>query len=234
MVNETLQNKDSTEDKKTTKQRQIRSWQLRLLPWMVGVPTVLIIIFIILATIQFNRFNTEISTYKNSELNDVLPSPKDTSGNYLITGNPEYVKLFTLAKMEEESMNRRYSQGGVLLSARLYTQWLGFVTGMILAIVGSVFIISKLNEKTSKLDMSYNEQVRLQLTSSSPGVIFGVLGTCLMLATIFTHNNIDVKDMPLYLNYPAMQELHARQPSGNEGGKIKSQSEGKNDSIPIH
>jgi hypothetical protein len=38
------------------------------------------------------------------------------------------------------------------------------------------------------------------MVSSSPGIIFGVLGTALMLTTILTHSEISVKDMPLYLN----------------------------------
>lgn len=45
----------------------------------------------------------------------------------------------------------------------------------------------------------------MNVASSSPGIIFGVLGTGLMLATILTHSEIDVQDQPLYLNPNTIQ-----------------------------
>jgi hypothetical protein len=192
----------------TSKQeRMLYSWQRKLLPWMVGLPSVLILAFIILATQQANQLNKEIKSYGQSQIDQNLPLPNDTTDDNPVIANLEYVKWYTLAKMEEEAMDRRYSQAGVLLMARVYTVYLGFFTGMLLAIVGSVFIISKLSEKQSRIDLAYKEQVKLQFISSSPGIIFAVLGTALMIATIVQHNTIDVKDTPLFLNYPTIQQL---------------------------
>jgi len=192
-------------------ERMLYSWQRKLLPWMVGLPSLLIIAFIILATQQANQLNKEIKGYGQSQIDQSLPLPNDTTNNFIVVANLEYVKLYALAKLEEESMDRRYSQAGVLLMARVYTVYLGFFTGMLLAIVGSIFIISKLSEKKSTMDIAYKEQIKLQLISSSPGIIFAVLGTGLMIATIIQHNNIDVKDTPLFLNYPAIQQLKSSQ-----------------------
>jgi hypothetical protein len=102
--------------------------------------------------------------------------------------------------MEEKSLDRRYSQGGLLLVSRIFTKYLGFFTGMILAIVGAVFVIGKLQESTSDIEGSMSDQMKLKIVSSSPGIIFGVLGTVLMLSTILQHAEISVKDQPLFLN----------------------------------
>ncbi len=42
--------------------------------------------------------------------------------------------------------------------------------------------------------------MKFSIVSSSPGIIFGILGTFLMIATIMTHNKIEIQDRPLYLN----------------------------------
>lgn len=185
---------------------RLYAWQNRLLPWMVLLPTLLISAFIILATVQVNRFNNYVYKQDNSSVSNAIPSPMAATTDSSLARNMEYIKWYTLAKMEEESIQRRYDQGGVLLMSRIYTKYLGFFTGMILAIVGAVFIISKLKEDTSNVEGSISEQVKLKVVSSSPGVIFGILGTVLMLGSVFQHNDITVKDMPLYLNYYTLQQ----------------------------
>jgi hypothetical protein len=71
---------------------------------------------------------------------------------------------------------------------------------MILAIVGAIFIIGKLQESSSNIEGAVGDQMKLKIVSSSPGIIFGVLGTVLMLSTILQHAVIELKDQPLFLN----------------------------------
>lgn len=177
------------------KNKQLFRWQNRLMPWMIAVPSVLICAFIIIGTIKLNGFEKFVykGNREQSELN--LPAPTDSGFH-----SAKYLEWYSLVKMEELSINRRYNQGGVLLMSRIYIKYLGFFTGMILAIVGSVFIISKLKEEVTELEGSVQEKTKFKLVSSSPGIIFGLLGTMLMMTTILTHSEITVKDMPLYLN----------------------------------
>jgi hypothetical protein len=186
-------------------------WQNRLIWWMTIVPTILILVFIILATLQLNRFNQEIISYKESELEPVYMSYGEGK-TVSYQDNADYIKFYTLAKMEDLSMRKRYSQAGVLLMSRVLTKYFGFFTGMILAIVGAVFIISKLQEERSDIEGSVSDNIKLKMVSSSPGVIFGILGTILMLATILQHSEINVKDMPLYLNSGNLAIPSAAQP----------------------
>ena len=193
-----IQKADGLEERQ--KQKDLIQWQTKLLPWMVILPSLLILVFVYLATRQLNIFSSEINNYKTSELDKTFLNARDSV--LKIPGNikaDEFTKLYILSKMEEQSMNKRYSQAGALLTARLYTKYLGFFTGMILSIVGAVFIISKLKEDTSNLELS-SEKFKLAIISSSPGIIFGILGTMLMMTTIIRHTGTEIQDSAIYFN----------------------------------
>ena len=179
---------------------QINSWQKRLLPWLIIMPTILMLLFVYLATRQMQRFNSVIDSKSESVIEKIIPFPSDTALSANLKGNMDYIRWITLARMEEKSLDRRYSQGGLLLASRIFTKYLGFFTGMILAIVGAVFIIGKLQESSSDIEGAMGDQMKLKIVSSSPGIIFGVLGTVLMLSTILQHSEIELKDQPLFLN----------------------------------
>lgn len=170
-------------------------WQNRLLPWLIIMPTLLILLFVYLATRQMEKFNVVLEEKPTS----ILKEDEFAEMSANLQDNMTYIRWITLVKMEENSYNRRYAQGGALLASRIFTKYLGFFTGMILAIVGSVFIIGKLQEQTTEIEGEVSAQIKGKLSSSSPGIIFGVLGTVLMLSTILQHNEIEVKDQPLYL-----------------------------------
>jgi hypothetical protein len=160
----------------------------------------LMLLFIYLSTKQLNEFSADVGNYKTSEIDKLVSSVPDKNS---ILGenikNNDFLKYYVTVKMEEQLVNKRYTQGGSLLLARLYAQYLGFITGMILAIVGSVFIIAKIKEAETKFDASIQGKT-LSLASTSPGIIFAFLGTILMIITITSHNQIQVTDSSTYLN----------------------------------
>ncbi len=182
-------------------EQQLEKWQQKLLPWLIILPTILIGTFIFLATVQMRNFEGYIYHGDKSEIDNVLPAVAAVKVDSNIQSKLGYLQLYTLAKMEEHSINRRYNQAGAIMMSGIYTKYLGFFTGMILAIVGSVFIISKLKEDASDLEGSVKDQIRFKVLSSSPGIIFGVLGTLLMTVTILKRAEVNVKDQPLYLNF---------------------------------
>ena len=107
---------------------------------------------------------------------------------------------FTYQK-KYEIAEKLFSQDKSLTPAALGSitdEYNGFL--FILAIVGAIFIIGKLQESSSDIEGAVSDQMKLKIVSSSPGIIFGVLGTVLMLSTILQHAEISVKDQPLFLN----------------------------------
>ena len=203
--------------------KQTNAWQKKLLPWLILMPTMLILLFVFLATRQMERFNKVIDEKSESVIERIIPSPSDTALYAKLKGNMDYIRWVTLARMEEKSFDRRYSQGGLLLLSRIFKNYLGFFTGMILAIVGSVFIIAKLEEGKTDLEGGMGNNMKVKLASSSPGIIFGVLGTILMLSTIMQHTDISVTDRPLFLTQGNMIESSA--------GTVMAQD--SNTSIPL-
>lgn len=203
------------------------NWQNKLMPWMIAMPTVLILLFVYLATRQMEKFNAVLDEETSSIMDEMA---KDDSLDLSeIKNSMDYVRWVTLVKMEERSLNRRYTQGGALLSARLFTKYLGFFTGMILTIVGAVFIIGKLQEKTTEIEGEVGNGMKGKLSSSSPGIIFGVLGTLLMLSTIFQHSEISVSDQPLFLNSTNLYLNTAGQNANKPGeGEFEITTAGQN------
>ncbi|MEO6454242.1 MAG: hypothetical protein ABIN97_09230 [Ginsengibacter sp.] len=202
------------------------AWQQKLLPWMIIMPTILIGIFIFLATLQMRNFDSYIYHGDKSEIESALPGILSVKVDSNIDSKLGYIKLYTLAKMEELSLNRRYNQAGALMMSGIYTKYLGFFTGMIMAIVGSVFIISKLKEDATNLDASISSSMKFTIISSSPGIIFGLLGTILMTVTILKKAEVNIKDMPLYLNYYNMPKegnnMHGIYELGDENDKVEN------------
>jgi len=207
---------------------QVNAWQKKLLPWLILMPTMLILLFVYLATRQMERFNSVIDAKTESAIERLIPSAADSVLNNKLKGDMDYIRWITLARMEEKSLDRRYSQGGLLLVSRIFTKYLGFFTGMILAIVGSVFIIGKMQEDKTDMEGAMGENMKMKLASSSPGIIFGVLGTILMLSTILQHTEISVSDQPLFLN-PANVYVN----TGSGGLKISDKKQEHKHQIDI-
>lgn len=179
-------------------------WQKKLLPWIIAMPTLLIVVFILLSTIQMRRIENFVYQNNGLILKKELPAPSSIQIDSAISSKIAYIKLYSLASMEEISMNRRYNAAGASMLSGIYTRYLGFFTGMILAIVGAIFVISKFRENLSNIDMSLAEQMKFRILSSSPGILFAFLGTVLMIVTIIKRSEFAVKDSPLYLNYTTL------------------------------
>jgi hypothetical protein len=82
--------------------------------------------------------------------------------------------------------------------ARLWTRYLGFLTGTILAFVGAAFILGKMREERADL-AAEGGFGKLTLSTHSPGLLMVSMGIILMLTTILNHPRIDVADAPVYL-----------------------------------
>jgi len=67
---------------------------------------------------------------------------------------------------------------------------------MILALVGAAFILGKIRESETRLDV--NGIWKFSIITASPGLVLALLGTILMITTIVTHFEIAVEDAPVY------------------------------------
>jgi hypothetical protein len=178
-------------EKKTIKRED------RLLPFMTGLLVALAIFFLLVSTTQMAYLHYSISQSPPIDLN---PSADKELASTAITFDERLSgrKLEILAIMEAFIVQNRYHQVNVSLMAGLWLRYLGFVTGMILSLVGASFVIGKLREPVTEIAGKLSN-VNLSLQSASPGIILVFLGAVLMIATILDEDHYEVEDYRIYL-----------------------------------
>ena len=187
------------------------SWQLRLMPFMIGLVLTLALFFFAATLFQLYELNLKIQDAPELHSTELLEQAS--------TGSTLMEKQWrTLVVLESHILQQRYHQANVLLMARTWIRYLGFVTGMMLALIGAVFILGKLREPATQLsfsgespDPALSGNFKAQLLTQSPGIVLVSLGTVLMLITILVHHPIQVTDAPVYTSVTAIGKTSATQ-----------------------
>jgi len=178
---------------------ELWAWQAKLLPFMMSILAALTIFSCAANVYQVYRVEKHIETTHDTDLKPMLVIPMN--GKETLSERLLYARWTTLATLESDAIERRYHQAGVILMTRVYIVFLGFTTGMVLSLVGATFILGKLRESQSSLQAEH-ATLKLSFVSASPGLVLALLGTTLMLATIWARSEIIVKDQSLYVKQP--------------------------------
>jgi len=181
-------------------------WQKRLLPFMIAIISALTCFFFAASFIQLFRLQQQIEKYPEIDLDQTFKSMEVHFSGLDEKNKIDFTKWKTLSVLEKQVLNRRYHQANALLMSRIWREYLGFVTGMILTIVGAVFILGKLRAPATTLEAGW-KGASLSLITTSPGILLAVLGTLLMYTTIATHHQITVDDKSTYVQIGAIQGL---------------------------
>ena len=181
-----------------------QEWQLRVLPFMVRIIIGLALFFFLATMYQLYELNTRIEQNPMLEESELL----------LAEGpEPSFIERQwrSLVLLESHILQQRYHQANVLLMARIWVRYLGFVTGMMLSLIGAVFILGKLREPGTELTLegrgdssNVPGNLKVQLVTQSPGIVLVTLGSVLMLVTILVHHEIEVNDAPVYTSVSAV------------------------------
>jgi hypothetical protein len=169
-----------------------QGWQQRLLPFLQILIGLVAVFFLTATLFQLDRIQEKISDAPTFAPD---PAPEISAPDAAALSAADrllFVQWKTLATLERSALERRYHQANVLLMSRTWTRYLGFVTGMIMALIGSGFILGKFRESTTTLRID-SAPVKGALASASPGLVLATLGTALMMATILIHNDIDTR-----------------------------------------
>ena len=177
-------------------EENLAAWQSRLLPFMIIMIAGLTIFFFVASFAQLAYLHWNILQGTRVDVRQSL----DVMSNETLT-TPEEVlaaaQLQSFTTLELYTLERRYHQANVLLMSRVWINYLGFVTGMILALVGATFIIGKLREPASKAGGEVGP-AKFSFEGASPGMFLAALGVALMLTTLITHHDITVVDKSVY------------------------------------
>lgn len=101
--------------------------------------------------------------------------------------------------LEFDAVDRHFRLINVVIMGRLWIKYLGFLTGMIIALIGATFVLGKMREAQSEVEAE-NAGMKLVLKSASPGLIMVAAGTALMLATTMVHHRVNQSYKPMYAN----------------------------------
>jgi hypothetical protein len=182
-------------------------WQRLLLPLMVGTIVVGGAFFLIASALDIAFINRHVARHESVDLQpallglDRLSSAKDE-------GALVAARFRMLATLEASALDRRYHQANSLLLFSVLTRYLGFMTGMILSLVGAGFILGKIREAPTTADAE-TLAGKWGIKSTSPGLLLATLGTILMITAMQVQFDIKVSDVPIFLleQMPAVQQV---------------------------
>ena len=172
----------------------IRRWQTRLLPLMEGMVVGLTLFFFLATCGQLIYLHQRIGQAPRMNVSELLPDQPTKS---TIQETMEVAQLRATIALEANALERRHHQANVALMSQVWIRYLGFATGMILALVGAAFILGKVQERFSEIAATADGWGGT-LKSSSPGLMLAAFGTILMLATIVVRQEGSVTDAPVY------------------------------------
>lgn len=154
--------------------------------------------FAALSVLEYSDFKDRVAPPKTS-LTTIFDRFEQAEGASPTVNRFDYLQWKSLVFLEQDAISHRYAQVNATILARVWTRSMGFTTGMLLAIVGSAFILGKLRERQTELKQE-TETLKLSLATSSPGIVLAVLGSFLMSITLLTKFDIDVRDVPVYIS----------------------------------
>jgi hypothetical protein len=175
----------------------LRSWQKRLLPVMTKMVIALAIFFFVASFVQLFYLQNHLARSTGIVLKSVVPAIE--SAGVPVEHRLETARWADLVGLEQYSVQRRYHQANVLLMARIWNRYLGFVTGMICTLVGAIFILGKLQEPASALSADAVSW-KVSLNTTSPGLMLALLGTILMVTTLVVPARIEVEDKAVFVD----------------------------------
>lgn len=173
-------------------------WQRRLLPIMIGTVIAAVVAFLSLSLLDTLAVRRRIEAAPQLDLAKVLEGVPCAEATSDPAGRGRCLEWKVAVLLEQQTVNRRYHQANVALLVRVSVKYLGFLTGMLMSLVGAVFVLGRLTEATSKL-AAEGPFGKFTIATVSPGLILAVLGTALMITTVLVNPPTDVTDGNVYL-----------------------------------
>ncbi len=198
----------------TDPNRELVLWQRRLLLFMTRFIVVMAAAFFVFSGIHIYQVTRFIQAEDGQNIRSLIQTEIARPTGQGLT--PGEVTEHSLLLLEADALDRRYHQAGGLLMSRIWSRQLAFITGMVMAFVGAVFILGKLSESTTDASGGAGEW-KVAISSASPGIILSSFGTVLLVSSLFVRATLDVSDGPAYVNAVHFSSQTSTQPIGTAG-----------------
>jgi len=173
--------------------REKAAWRKRLLPFLIVAISLMAVFFFVSSLLQLGRLGEAVAHQPNDRIPAALAAYEKTTPQ-----DGDYIRWKAMVLLEEAALDHRYAQVNATLMLRAWTRHLGFLTGMILALVGSIFILARLSETETNLS-GEGGGAKVAIATSSPGIVLAVLGTVLMVVTLTIDFEFKTSDVPIYV-----------------------------------
>jgi hypothetical protein len=179
-------------------ERHVLQWQRRMATFMTASIVTAAVFFAVITIWQFVRFgdSARSGALATVDLFEQLTIPPKTFQEELAL-----TQARAAYALERELVSRRYGQANLTLTTRVWTRLMGFITGMILSLVGAAFILGKLSEDVSEATAKAGapgQELMVSVRSASPGIILVIMGTVLMALSISIQATYEVEDRAIY------------------------------------
>lgn len=195
-------------------QTRATRWQKSL--FVVGIVATLLIFgsFVWMTVWQVNTVQHSIGNAP--ELHDSVITTlysADLDADQRLTGG--------LFHLENEIIKKRYHNANVLLRGQIYIKYLGFLTGMILSILGAMFVLGKYREQpfTANAKSERAAHFNFSFQSTSPGLLLTFAGVIILMTTLLNKSELAVKDQPVYLRGNVSNEEQMEEPEHQENNR---------------
>lgn len=196
---------------KNDQAEHLRHWQLQMRPLMIWMLIGLTVFFFFATAAQLWYLNENIKDTTRLPTQDVMRPFSCEPGR----SNDECLdqrRFDTAALLEADTVARRYHQSNVILFSSIWSRYLGFITGMALAMVGAAFILGRIEIEPSEAGGEAGGW-KVSLKTASPGLVLCTLGTVLMVVAIAILHEFHSRDESVYVSGGLPKLDHLRAPA---------------------
>lgn len=173
--------------------KALAAWQKRLLPFMTRSIIAMAVVFFVFSAVHLYHVSGFIAEGQAPDIRGQVAAELAKAD-----GGPQAVAN-ALVLLEADALSKRYRQASALLLSRIWSRQMAFITGMVLAFMGAVFILGKLSDAAPSQLEGGAADWKLAVSSASPGILLSVLGTALLMTSLIVRTNLDVADGAAYL-----------------------------------
>lgn len=168
-------------------------WQRSVLPFMMAGLVVAAAFFGWTTYTFFDRLQTELA-YSRAEAYGLIDRADAAARGVSDIAYRDWAVRSTL---EQAALQQRFNVQVAIVKGRLWARFMGFLTGMLLALTGCVFVLGKLR---SDIDFSGSAKgTSAALKTSSPGVYLALLGTIIIVMALAVPGSVESTDAAVYL-----------------------------------
>ncbi len=172
-------------------------WQLKVLPFMTRAIATMGFLFFVSSLVQIHLMGVELKTQPETK-----PWLATSLGGFSVDIQAELMRWNSLVVLEHETLQARTQSVNAVILRQASLMHLGFLTGMVLCLIGAVFVLGRLQTPVTSLSGEAHN-AKAALRTSSPGIVLAALGSALIVATLFHHYQFNLPEKVVYL--PAAQ-----------------------------